>query len=402
MGNKIDKAFKFGFFAYALFLPFSISGAQAAMGFLILVWGASFVSTKKTGYRFAPIDPIIAIFLFWMLCSSLFAVDTGVTFSKIRRYWIFLGYFAVARAALDHKTAIKALKILCISAGFVAVYSILQHLIGNALPRPLAPAVDLYQETGGYFHSVGLFDHHLTYGNSLLLIILTSLGLIAYSGYSKISLPYALSVTLATAALIFSYARSAWLGFLAGVAAFGFQLGRKVLIPLLICLGLVFGLAATLSDSVRTRAERIVSFEHNIERVYIWKTTIDMIRDHPVTGIGIGNYKGLTDQYRKDYNIHWTARSHAHNSYLQVAVENGLPAIVLFGLWLAVLIGISGVKAANEPDPKRRYLLYALVSAHVGFAISSVFQHNLGDAEVAMTWFILIAVNFRLIQNDTD
>jgi len=396
MAERLNKSFAFGIYAYALFIPFSISGAQAALGFLLLLWIIYFLVNRKFEYKFRIIDPIIALFLLWVFISAIFSVHPDVTFYKLRRYWIYLGYFALARGFLNEKVTLKALKIMTLSAGVVAIYGIAQHIWGNSVPRYLAPKVDLYQKTGDYFHAVGLFDHHLTYGNSLLLILITGLGLIFYLGWQRQTALYVPAVLLGICALVFSFARSAWIGFSASIFVFGYQLGKRVLIPIVFAFGLIVIAGALFSPSVRFRLEKTVSVAHNLERVATWTTTIDMIRDYPLFGIGIGSYRRLAPEYRQGYNIHWTAKSHAHNSYLQVCVESGVIALVLFLLWLVILIVKSSILAIKAKNNGARALLYSLTAAHIGFAVSSIFQHNLGDGEVAMTWFFLIAVTFSL------
>lgn len=401
MRDDGNNMFRFGIFAYALFLPFSISGAQAAMGFLIIAWVYCAIRNRRLGYRPILLDAVILFFLLWVVVAAFFSVHPQITLPKLRRYWIFLGYFALARACMNRTTALQALKVLTLSAGVVAVYGICQHAFGNAVPRFFAPQVDLWQKTGGYYHAVGLFDHHLTYGNSLLLVLLAGVGVVAVEGWTKRSWPYTAALALGTAALVFSYARSAWLGFAAGLFAFAFQMGKRVLVPMVVIFSLVLGMAVTFSPSVKFRLGRAVSAGHNLERIATWTTTCHMIRDHPIFGIGIGSYRRLAPEYRFGYNIHWTAKSHAHNSYLQVAVESGPIALIAFLTWLSLLLVQAARSAARTSDGGKKKLLYALFAGHIGFCVSSFFQHNLGDAEVAMTWFLLMAATVTLLKDES-
>jgi len=394
--ERFEKAFALGLYVYAMFLPFSISGAQSALMFLIITWAASMIVTGKSGYRLRIIDPVILLLLIWIAFAALFSVNPWETFPKLRKYWIFIGYFALCRACLNKEVVIRGLKIMIVSAGVVALYGIAQHIWGNAVPRYLAPEVDLFQKTGGYFHAVGLFDHHLTYGNSLLLIILTAIGMVFYIGWDNKGALYYFALVLSIFALAFSYARSAWLGFVTGIFAFGYQQGKKVLITLVLVFAVLLILATAFSPSLRFRMKRMVSISHNLERVITWKTTIEMIKDYPIFGIGKGAYRKLAPEYREGYNIHFTAKSHAHNSYLQVGVESGIFAMLLFILWLLLLVARTSYSAGKIHDKGARALMYGLLAAHLGFIVSSFFQHNLGDGEVAMTWFFLIAATFTL------
>ena len=71
----------------------------------------------------------------------------------------------------------------------------------------------------------------------------------------------------------------------------------------------------------------------NSQRIEIWKKSLVSIARHPVTGVGIGNFPVVLDQ-----NIKLSkAGSSAHNIYLQVASEMGIPALLAF-LWFLWMV----------------------------------------------------------------
>lgn len=71
------------------------------------------------------------------------------------------------------------------------------------------------------------------------------------------------------------------------------------------------------------------------ERPQYWRTSIELIQKYPLTGIGLGRFRheyqlnGPAEQYNIPY--------HAHNIYLHIAVEHGIPSLFLF-LWIVVII----------------------------------------------------------------
>ncbi len=76
----------------------------------------------------------------------------------------------------------------------------------------------------------------------------------------------------------------------------------------------------------------------NRVRILIWQSTLTMIRDHPLTGVGAGNYALVYPRYRKLEEWGLSQRQivgEAHNDYLQVAAEAGLIGLAafLFLLW---------------------------------------------------------------------
>jgi O-antigen ligase len=74
------------------------------------------------------------------------------------------------------------------------------------------------------------------------------------------------------------------------------------------------------------------------ERTAHWGAAVHMVESHPVTGVGAGEFSA---NYRADTG-YWRfriSRGHAHNAYLQVAAEVGLPGILAYAFLLAAILG---------------------------------------------------------------
>lgn len=73
------------------------------------------------------------------------------------------------------------------------------------------------------------------------------------------------------------------------------------------------------------------------ERAAHWTAAIAMVQENPISGVGAG---GFGEQYRA-YSDNWRfriSRGHAHNAYLQVAAEAGLPGLLAYGLMLGAIV----------------------------------------------------------------
>ena len=70
-------------------------------------------------------------------------------------------------------------------------------------------------------------------------------------------------------------------------------------------------------------------------RLLLYQDTWRMIADHPLTGIGLGNYRYISQQYR-DVSLSQAVAIHSDSSWILIAAEAGLPtaaaAVVLVGL----------------------------------------------------------------------
>ena len=71
------------------------------------------------------------------------------------------------------------------------------------------------------------------------------------------------------------------------------------------------------------------------ERPAWWQTALELIQKYPLTGIGLGRfrYEYQTSGPPEQYNVPY----HAHNIYLHIAVEHGIPSLLLF-LWIVAII----------------------------------------------------------------
>lgn len=116
-----------------------------------------------------------------------------------------------------------------------------------------------------------------------------------------------------------------------------------VLLLLFVTLGLGYmniGRSTPLISKMEDMVQNPTAIAH---RNTIWQTSIEMIRMHPVTGVGLGHYKwNYLDAQRinmeKDPNFLWQFTYWAHSEYLQWMAETGIVGtLVLFALaswWL--------------------------------------------------------------------
>ncbi|HWA64343.1 MAG TPA: O-antigen ligase family protein [Candidatus Paceibacterota bacterium] len=87
---------------------------------------------------------------------------------------------------------------------------------------------------------------------------------------------------------------------------------------------------------LQQRIKSILDFGEtsNAQRLLIWKQTLQSIEARPVLGVGIGNFPVVLDQ---DIKLS-RAGSSAHNIYLHIAAEMGIPALLisLYFIWLII------------------------------------------------------------------
>ena len=122
------------------------------------------------------------------------------------------------------------------------------------------------------------------------------------------------------------------------VGAAAFQLipaGRVRLGRLAAMLALLF-LAGTAVLAIMVSAGTSISNRTSVTiRADIWSHTARALADHGLVGAGIGTFPKLYPQYEDPATIERTYVNHAHNDYLEIALEAGIPGVVLMLLFLA-------------------------------------------------------------------
>ena len=111
--------------------------------------------------------------------------------------------------------------------------------------------------------------------------------------------------------------------------------GRVRLGRLAAMLGVLF-LAGIAVLAVMVSAGTSVSNQTSVNiRADIWKHSSEAIGDHALAGSGIGTFPSIYAQYEDPATVERTHVNHAHNDYMELALETGLPGMLLILLFLA-------------------------------------------------------------------
>ncbi|NJN67450.1 MAG: O-antigen ligase family protein [Chloroflexaceae bacterium] len=121
-----------------------------------------------------------------------------------------------------------------------------------------------------------------------------------------------------------------------------------VLLPLvavILLIGWLFVGPGRLLEALATE-QSLGSFAGRLE---IWSRSVAIIRDFPFTGVGMGGFGPMCDILAPLFLHEPGTIPHAHNLFLQVAVDLGIPGLLL---WLAALLLIArtawGVYCAGQ------------------------------------------------------
>ena len=126
-------------------------------------------------------------------------------------------------------------------------------------------------------------------------------------------------------------------------------------------------------DVIRLSLDPQVQIEDMMKgRIVQWETALQMARDYPASGVGLGRYPRLLPEYRGVDQ----RPENAHNFYLQVLAEMGIFGFASFGLLVAAATRSLWLAAQSPLLPSSRLALGRLLGT-VAFFVTCITGHPL-------------------------
>jgi len=193
--------------------------------------------------------------------------------------------------------------------------------------------------------------------------------------------------------LFLTYSRGAWLLGVPGAMIFlGLVRGRRSFI---IALGIV--LIALLSLIPLAGSERIAStfqFQEGTGflRLRLWESALHMIRDHPLSGIGLDNFLYLYPDYMLPGAEIEPNLSHPHNIILDFWTRLGVLGIVSLAwlLWAFYRAGLRLYRSQIEADTGA--VVLGLMASMVAFVTHGMIDSSYFVVELAFVFFLSLGV----------
>ena len=301
-----------------------VIGAGATVGFAV-----SALTSARDRERTRPLPQTLVTIATLILLTATFASplvsQRPSRFSLLIAGSIVLG---IATALLTRRPAIRQLTIPALSllVGAFGCYSLISWATGGTSGAQVDLGASVQERI---FPSQ--FAHPAHYGAAVAILIPFALVGLQGTRSKVVAAAYALAAALGTVALVLTFARSAWLAFAVSVfVVLDSWRARAVALVGGLVVGLPFaGLIA----------ERVTGADYSGDaRLGIWPQAVDMIREHPLTGVGVRNFAFAAGPMDDTFSA--AQPPHAHNLLLNTAAELGVPtAIALFTLLCVLLSG---------------------------------------------------------------
>ncbi|BAF72892.1 conserved hypothetical protein [Sulfurovum sp. NBC37-1] len=180
-----------------------------------------------------------------------------------------------------------------------------------------------------------------------------------------------------TGNLFINEGRTGQLAFLVGIFATVFihyRINFRSIIAALVLIVVIFTGAYTLSDKFQTRVQAAQHDITKIEkgqftsswgmRVAMYIVAADIIKDHPLIGVGVGDFRDAATEALKKNNhnfnkkvVQFIPKYHFHSQYLNVLVQNGF-----IGFFLLLMVFYQFTRLSiSDPELKELSLLIVIM-----------------------------------------
>lgn len=373
---KLYKITEISFICLSISTIISIAAGNIFLGILVLCFFIQLYKKKINfnqdykGYFIA-----IGLFIMSMLLSALFSGDIIYGLKRWADMWIwrFMPFVVVIFLLNNYFDAKKVMLTGFAGITFTSVYAV-------------------YQGLSGMSRANGFYGHPMTLGGWLCIFL--PLLLIEFFERKLLGKYYwlaGLAFCICSAGLVFNATRGAWLAvaIVSAVLLIYYMFKSKRNLAVSIIFVALISTVLVNNPKFMHRLDTIDDFDKyqsNTERILIWQSAWNMFKDHPILGVGLGQY---TENYQQKY-ISPQAKEpklgHAHNNFMQMLAENGIVGFA----WFVIMFGYIIFKNLIVWFKTRNVYALMIVSATVCLLLQGFTEYNVGNsAVIKMYWLVL-------------
>lgn len=358
---------------------------------LLLLWLRNIRRAGDGFVRFEAVGLWSVVFAFVSLASAFWSGD----FEESIRFVFFavtcMLIVLTCTSTVNTEKQLSGMLLAC-AVGIVicSLFAFYQRFILKIPPSTSFTDLELNANMPGRVFS--FFDNPNAYANVLVFFTPLMLMLGIYSrGRGKKTL-YFSAFLLGLAAMLMTYSRGAWLAFAVGTAVMIIMVKPR-LIPVFIAVIVI--MLPFLPANILNRLFTIFgSSDSSINsRTYIYTAVYRIIRDNPLTGVGLGTtvLKSVADNYGY-YAAHFPF-VHAHSIYMEIWAESGILAIISFilAMFFALKKGYRAAKS-EKSTPMIKGAAVGCMGGIVGSLVFGITDYAWSYPRVMALFWFLIAI----------
>ncbi|MCA1621764.1 MAG: O-antigen ligase family protein [Acidobacteria bacterium] len=398
---------------------FQLSAALVFVLWMLDAWRTGVLRVSRNALQL-PLLGLVAVGLVQLLPlgASPLTHDPQATRVALVEIAGLLVYFAAALAFTDSPRRLRLLARLVIVFGFLlAVYGLMQHFVNPRTifwvrepkqAEPFGPYVNRH-------HFAGYMELALAMPLGLLFAGAVGRERVVLYGFASAIMAIALVMTNSRGGLVSMVCEILFLAAVSTLARGRRREGEagdgasrlrsaaaRVGLGFALVLSVFVGVLWFGGDEALSRvAGTVYSDDPTTGRAHFWRGTVQIIRDHPVLGTGLGSFGSVYPRYDTGNGTYRLEQ--AHNDYLQVFSDAGVVGGLL-GLCFVALLFWTALRRIHSHDRFRRGVALGALGGCAGALVHSFFDFTLHTTANALLFLLLAAlatVNGRVEEADT-
>jgi O-antigen ligase len=375
-------------------------GIAISQIFLALAFAALLASGEKL--RLPRIWLPLALFMAGTLISLAFSGEPAAGLPQVRKFYVYLELLVVF-SLLRNLRMVRWLFLTW--AGIASIAAIRGGVqFAGKVNEAHRLGLNFYEYYVGQ-RITGFTSHWNTYSAEEMFALIMLGAFLLFAVDIKRLWVWLASAGLISLAILLGETRGIWIAM--AVAALYLMWAWRpkfvLLVPVVIALAYL-GSPAAMKDRF-TSIFKPKGVDSNQFRVVTWRTGLEMIKQHPLLGVGPEGVKTHFDEYvpadiPRPLPSGWYG--HLHNIYLHYAAERGIPTmLVLMWLLLQALYDFwRGLRNLPPGRSDRRFLLNGAIAAVLATMAEGVVELNLGDSEVLTMFLVVVACGYLALEKD--
>lgn len=384
----------------------SIAASQAFFALAGVLYFAHLLHARpKPAIRFPAVKLPLALFCAWTVISVFFATYPAVGGYAIRKLTLFLILLFSVNLIEKRRHLVFLLKAMCVEAAVAGIAGTIEfvrqyRLVREEHPHQLYTYMTLTRITG-------FQGHWMNFGGQQMLMFCVLLALLLLAG-RRARFPSAarsgawwIILAIVLASILLNLTRGVWLACFAAAVYLVARWRAKWLwaLPVIVAVSLLAG-----PRMMRRRETSVLhpSRDRSLaERFEMWHVGWNMIKRHPLVGVGPDNIPGVYDLYMPGGKVPLVGyHAHLHDNFVQFAAERGLPCLA-FWIWLMLALLWECVRIRRK-TAGWHWITDGAIAAWIALMVEGVFEFNFGSSLMLMLFLFLIAAPFVLEQATAD
>jgi putative inorganic carbon (hco3(-)) transporter len=380
--EPLDQAILVVGYLFVAFSIISIAGTHISLGLLAALWIYKALCERKWPLQRTELDYALLGLILAFVLSTIFSLQPLASFRNLKNPLLMIVIYLAAATFTRQITIRRAMDIFIFTAAIVAAIGIFstQILAGKKV--------------------MGLQSTTMTWGAMSVIFAVLTFAQLLFGPTGRKKWWYAAALLVQGVAMLFSYVRGAWLGFISALV-FLIVLKNKKMVFLLLLLVLVVFAAAPQPLQYRIRNITNLNVGSTQVRLTQWHNAVKIFKDHPWTGVGWIDLANIHKQYAPkgadlNYEAYWIG--HFHSNYVMFLVCFGVIGVVSLIYFLYTLFRVLWriSRAIPKSLPAEKAWAYGTLAASLGFWINGFFDWTFGDAEPVTLWWLTLGITFAI------